>query len=267
MNMSAFKNKIIIVTGAGQGIGQGVARRFAREGGTVVVADINAEAGQDTADSLQALGGKGVYVHYDLFEEHGGQQLIEQTIGLFGQLDVLVNNAYPTGMTAAGPMEDKPIDVYQKTMQAGFLAVVDSMNAAFLHMKKRQYGRIINMCSLNGVNAHKYTAEYNASKEAVRAYSRTAAVEWMCHGITTNVICPGAMSEASRKFMEREPEMMAEILSQNPAGRMGDPEQDIGGATILLASDDAQYINGNTLFVDGGSHINGVNWSPGKSKV
>ena len=131
-------------------------------------------------------------------------------------------------------------------------------------MKERQYGRIINMCLLNGVNAHKYTAEYNASKEAVRAFSRTAAVEWMQHGITTNIICPGAMSEAAKRFMEKEPEMMAEILSQNPAGRMGDPEQDIGGATLLLASDDAQYINGNTIFVDGGSHINGVNWSPKK---
>lgn len=72
------------------------------------------------------------------------------------------------------------------------------------------------------------------------------------------------MTEASKKFMEREPEMMADIISQNPAGRMGDPEQDIGGATMLLASQDAQYINGNTIFVDGGSHINGVNWSPGK---
>lgn len=260
--MSGFNNKIIIVTGAGQGIGQGVARRFAREGGTVVVADVNADTAQETAASLQELGGRGVYMPYDLFDVHGGERLVEQVIDQFGQVDVLVNNAYPTGMTPAGPMENKSIEVYQKIMQAGFLAVVDSMNAVFPHMKARQYGRIINMCSLNGVNAHKYTSEYNSCKEAVRAYSRTAAVEWMCHGITTNIICPGAMSEAAKRFMEKEPEMMADMVSQNPAGRMGDPEQDIGGATLLLASDDAQYINGNTLFVDGGAHINGVNWSP-----
>jgi len=263
--MTSITEKIIVVTGAGQGIGQGVARRFAREGCTVIVADINEKAGQETADSLQSLGGKGIYLPYDLFDQHGGDELIAETIDLYGQVDVLVNNAYPTGMTRAGPMENKSIEVYQKIMQAGFLAIVNIMNAALPHMKAKQNGRIINMCSLNGVNAHKYTAEYNSAKEALRAYSRTAAVEWMCHGITTNVICPGAMSEASKRFMEKEPEMMAELISQNPAGRMGDPEHDIGGAVLLLASDDAAYINGNTVFVDGGSHINGVNWSPGGS--
>ncbi|ASP48285.1 SDR family NAD(P)-dependent oxidoreductase [Cognaticolwellia beringensis] len=260
--MHIFDNKIIIVTGAGQGIGQGVSRRFARAGGTVIVADINVDAGQQTANSLQALGGKGYYIPYDLFDVNGGEKLVDQVVAQFGQVDVLVNNAYPTGLIPPGPIESKPMDGYYKTMQAGFFAIVNIMNAVFPHMKERQFGRIINMCSLNGVNAHKYTAEYNASKEAVRAFSRTAAVEWMQHGITTNIICPGAMSEAAKRFMEKEPEMMAEMLSQNPAGRMGDPEQDIGGATLLLASDDAQYINGNTIFVDGGSHINGVNWSP-----
>lgn len=263
--MYKFDSRVIIVTGAGQGIGQGVARRFARAGGTVIVADINAETGQKTADSLAKLGGNGVYMPYDLFDENGGDTLVEATMSQFGRVDVLVNNAYPTGMTPVGPIESKSLDSYQTTMQAGFFSVVNIMNAAFPHMKVRQYGRIINMCSLNGVNAHKYTSEYNSCKEAVRAFSRTAAVEWMQYGITTNIICPGAMSEAAKKFMEQEPEMMTDMLSQNPSGRMGDPEHDIGGATMLLASQDAQYINGNTLFVDGGSHINGVNWSPAKS--
>lgn len=168
--MHSFNNRIIIVTGAAQGIGKGVARRFARAGGTIIVADINADNGQATADSLQALGGKGVYMPYDLFDVNGGDKLIEQVISQFGKVDVLVNNAYPTGMTLPGPIENKTMQDYQKTMQAGFLAIVNIMNAAFVHMKQKQYGRIINMCSLNGVNAHKYTAEYNSCKEAVRAF-------------------------------------------------------------------------------------------------
>ena len=139
------------------------------------------------------------------------------------------------------------------------------MNAAFPKMKERNYGRIINMCSLNGVNAHKHTSEYNACKEAVRAYLRTASVEWMRYGITTHVICPASISEAAKQFLESEPKMMADMLSHNPAGRLGDAEADIGGAVLLLASDDAAYINGNTIFVDGGAHVNGVNWSPADS--
>ena len=173
--MTQFVDRVVVITGAAQGIGQGVARRFAREGATVVVADINEEAGTDTADSLADLGGQGLFMHYDLFDFATGNALIEQTENRFGKVDVLVNNAYPTFMGNTGPMEDKPIEFYQNITQGGYLAIVALMNAAFPGMKARNYGRIINMCSLNGVNAHKYTSEYNACKEAVRAYSRTAA--------------------------------------------------------------------------------------------
>ena len=121
--MHIFDNKIIIVTGAGQGIGQGVSRRFARAGGTVIVADINVDAGQQTANYLQALGGKGYYIPYDLFDVNGVEKLIVQIVDQFGQVDVLVNNAYPSGLIPPGPIESKPMDGYHKTMQAGFFAI------------------------------------------------------------------------------------------------------------------------------------------------
>jgi NAD(P)-dependent dehydrogenase (short-subunit alcohol dehydrogenase family) len=260
--MGLLDGKVAIVTGAAMGIGAGVARRFAREAATVIVADFNAEAGDKTADALTGLGGKGVFMPFDLFDLDSGTALIENTIEQFGQVDILVNNAYPTSAGKTAAIEEQPMEQYQKTTLAGYLAIVSLMKAVFPHMRDRHYGRIINMCSLSGVNAHKHTADYNACKEAVRAFSRTAAVEWMRHGITTNIICPAAATEAYKAFEKYEPAMMAETLKQNPAGRMGDPEDDIGGAALLLTSDDARYINGNTLFVDGGSHINGVNWSP-----
>ena len=131
--MHNFNSRIIIVTGA--------ACRFAHAGGIVIVVDINEAAGHEVANSLQALGGKGVYMHYDLFDINGGDKLIEQAINQFGQVDVLVNNAYPTGMIPAGPIENKSMDGSQKTMQA-----------VFPHMKENQFCRIINMCSLNGCN-------------------------------------------------------------------------------------------------------------------
>ena len=109
--MSEFENRVVIVTGAAQGIGQGVSRRFAREGATVVVADVNAEIGQATAESLAGLGGRGVYMPYDLFDFASGDALIAETEKQFGKVDVLVNNAYPTTMGKAGPMESKPVVV------------------------------------------------------------------------------------------------------------------------------------------------------------
>ena len=96
----------------------------------------------------------------------------------------------------------------------------------------------------------------------MRALSRTAAREWAPHGITVNVICPAAVTPAFERFQALAPELAAKMLEQNPMGYMGDPEQDIGGVAVFLASDDARYLTGNTLFADGGGHINGVQWAP-----
>jgi len=136
------------------------------------------------------------------------------------------------------------------------------MQAAFPHMRAKRWGRIVNVCSLNGVNAHMYTAEYNTAKEALRALTRTEAREWARHGICANVICPAAVSVQYEAFARSNPELAARLTEQNPMGRMGDPELDIAPAVAFLCSDDARYVTGNTLHVDGGGHINGVAWAP-----
>jgi NAD(P)-dependent dehydrogenase (short-subunit alcohol dehydrogenase family) len=123
-------------------------------------------------------------------------------------------------------------------------------------------GSIINICSLNGVNAHPFTPEYNVGKEALRTLTRTAAREWARHAIRANVICPGAATATYRAVEKAMPEMIADILRQVPMGYMGDPERDIGGVACFLAGDDSRYLTGNTLFADGGGHINGVPWAP-----
>ena len=123
-------------------------------------------------------------------------------------------------------------------------------------------GRIINFVSLNGINAHMYSADYNAAKEAIRALTRTAAREWARHNVLVNAIAPAAATPAYVAFAEAAPENAAEMLEQNPMGRMGDPERDIGGVALFLASDDGRYVTGNILFADGGGHINGVQWTP-----
>jgi len=106
------------------------------------------------------------------------------------------------------------------------------------------------------------TLEYNAAKEALRTLTRTAAREWAQYGIVANAICPGAKSASSRRVFAEHPELEAMADAMNPMGRLGDPEADIAPVALFLATDDARYLTGNTLFVDGGSHINGAPWAP-----
>lgn len=259
--MAQLKGRIALVTGAGQGVGEGVARRLAAAGATVVVAELNAETGQRVAEQLADLGGEGLFMATDISQQASTVAAVEQTIERFGRLDILVNNAYPTGSPPTR-LEHRDYDGFQRALTGGFESVWWTMKTAYPAMVAQQYGRIINMCSLNGVNAHPYTADYNSAKEAVRALSRTAAREWARHGICINVICPAAVTPAYQRFEQLDPELCALMLRQNPMGRMGDPEQDIGGVAVFLASEDSRYLTGNTLFVDGGSHINGVSWNP-----
>jgi NAD(P)-dependent dehydrogenase (short-subunit alcohol dehydrogenase family) len=136
------------------------------------------------------------------------------------------------------------------------------MRAALPHMRARGWGRVINICSLNGVNAHMGTLEYNAAKEALRALTRTAAREWAPYGVTVNAICPAAKSAAFMRALGNNPDIAAFADSMNPMGRIGDPYLDIAPVAVFLAGEGCRYLTGNTLFVDGGSHINGVAWTP-----
>lgn len=223
----------------------------------MVIAEYDAVSGQVAADAME----RARFVQVDVRERAQVVGVVEQTIAQYGHLDILVNNAYPTG-TRPARLETREDDEFQRAFTGGFMSAWWAMQAAFPSMQQNQWGRIINICSLNGVNAHPYTAEYNSAKEALRALSRTAAREWAKHGICVNVICPAAMTPAFERFQASSPENAALMLKQNPMGRMGDPEQDIGPVAVFLASEDARYLTGNTLFADGGGHINGVNWQP-----
>ena len=185
---------------------------------------------------------------------------VERTVAEFGSVDILVNNAWGGGSVAR--LEYKTEAAMEHGLRVGLMSSFWAMQAAFPHMRAAGWGRIISVCSLNGVNAHMYTVEYNTAKEALRALTRTAAREWGRHGICANIICPAAATVAYEAFRRASPENAAKLLEQNPIGRMGDPEADIAPVVAFLASDDARYVTGNTLFVDGGGHINGVSWAP-----
>ena len=251
-----LSGRTAVVTGGGSGIGEGIVHRLARDGAEVIVAEFDPASGAACADAVNAAGGTARFIEVDVTDK-------ESLLGMMaeaGAVDILVNNAWRgSGVDRIERKTDEQMDV---ALRFGVHAAKWSMQAALPHMKSQGWGRIINMASLNGVNAHMGSADYNIAKEALRALTRTAAREWPRYGISCNVVCPAAMSDAARRIMSQQPGMIERIEAANPMGRMGDPESDIAPVVAFLASEDARYLTGNTLFVDGGGHINGVAWAP-----
>ena len=259
--MKRLEGRVAVVTGAGRGIGRGIARRLAREGAAVVVAELDPESGARCAQELRdELGAKVLYLRTDVGRKEDVLAMVERAVAVLGSIDVLVNNAWGGGTTER--LERKTDAMMEHGFRVGLMSAFWAMQAAFPHMRARRWGRIVNVCSLNGVNAHMYTVEYNTAKEALRTLTRTAAREWARHGICANAICPAAVSVQYEAFRAANPELAARLTAQNPMGRMGDPEEDIAPVVAFLASEDARYVTGNTIHADGGGHINGVAWAP-----
>jgi len=252
-----LEGRVAVVTGAGNGIGAAIARRFVREGAKVVIAELKPDAGRAVA---QELGTHALFVQTDAGSKEDNENMIAAAVDRFGTVDILVNNAWGGG--SIGRIENKSVDAMNHGLAIGFLGPFWAMQTVHPIMKAQRYGRIINICSLNGVNAHMGTAEYNTSKEALRTATRTAAREWADTGITCNVICPAAKSAAFHATMAEHPELLAAADSSVPMGRIGDCDEDIAPIALFLASEESRYLTGNTLYADGGSHINGSSWAP-----
>lgn len=255
--MGQLDGRVAVVTGAGDGIGAAIARRFGAEGARVVIAEIDEATGRAVADEL---GDAGLFVATDVGNKAEVEAMVGAAVDRWGTLDILVNNAWGGGRISR--VERKTPELMAQGLAVGFLGPLWAMVAAHAVMKPKSYGRIVNMCSLNGVNAHMGTLEYNTAKEALRTATRTAAREWADTGIVANVICPAAKSASFRAVMSEHPELEAAADQSNPMGRIGDADDDIAPVAVFLASEGCRYMTGNTLFVDGGSHINGASWAP-----
>jgi NAD(P)-dependent dehydrogenase (short-subunit alcohol dehydrogenase family) len=251
----ALAGKVALVTGAGAGIGEGIARRFADEGAHVVVAERDPDSGAAVAEAVG-----GVFVSTDVTVREQVEKAVATAVSEYGSIDIVVNNAWGGG--ALGRVENKTDEQLAHGIAVGYYGPYWAMRAAFGHMKERGWGRVVNLCSLNGVNAHIGSLEYNAAKEALRTLTRTAAREWAPTGVTVNALCPAAKSQAFFRAIGDYPELEAMADAANPMGRMGDPYDDIAPVAVFLAGEGSRYLTGNTLFVDGGSHINGVAWAP-----
>lgn len=259
--MEQLKGRVAIVTGGAAGIGRGITEAYARAGALVLMADVDVGAGDACLASLPAdLRDRVSFFQVDVTDKTQVQAMVAHAVSRWGRLDILVNNAWRGSGFAR--LEDQTDEKMRGAFDMAVMAAFWAMQAALPHFKQVGSGRVVNLCSLNGVNAHLYSADYNAAKEALRTLTRTAAREWAQYQVCCNVICPGAASDAYQRFARNHPDNAAEMAKANPMGRIGDPLTDIAPVAVFLASDDSRYLTGNTLFVDGGAHINGVQWAP-----
>ncbi|PIC64623.1 oxidoreductase [Sporosarcina sp. P13] len=244
-----LENKITIITGGAGGIGLGIATAFAKEGAIVAIVDLNQQAGEEAIKKLQAISPNSMFIQADLSDTQALPSIVDQVIKAYGKLDVLVNNAHASRMKS---FEDLTQEDFDFSFNTGFYPTFYLMQAALPHLKETK-GTVINFASGAGLNGDVHQASYAAAKEAIRAITRVAANEWGQYGITCNLISPIALTPGVEQWAAAHPDTYQAMLDKNPLGRLGNPEADIGRTAVFLASEDANYITGQTMMVDGGS--------------
>ncbi len=251
--MRKLAEKVAIVTGAGQGIGRGIALAFAKEGAKVVIAEINPQTGRGVADEVRNLGEAVLAIACDVGNESEVKRMVADAVKAFGPIDILVNNAHKLPPKPS-PLEQVDEEEWDKNFQTGPKAVLYCCKAVFPYMKNRG-GKIINICSRAGIDGQPMLAAYSASKEAIRTLSKSAAREWGKYNINVNVICPVVQSAARAAWAKQFPELERNMLAARPIQRLGDPESDVGRTAVFFASKDADFITGQTIMVDGGDRM------------
>ena len=251
--MSRLADKVAIVTGAGQGIGRGIALAYARQGARVLVAEIKAHRMERTVEEIRAEGGTAWGVEVDTGARAAVEHMVAQAIDHCGGLDILVNNAQ--SYAPHTPLEEIEDEAFDRVLATGAKGTLWAMQAAFPHLRARGAGRIINIVSLAAERGDPGLGSYNAAKMAILGLSRTAAREWGRHGILVNCIAPAAASKRGQDYAARDPERFARIMSERPIGRLGDPLEDIAPIAVFLATEDSRYLTGHTFYADGGAHI------------
>src|SRR5881392_1056132 len=251
--MDRLAGRVALVTGAGQGIGRGIALVFAREGARVCVAELKPHRGERTAQEIRDAGGEAFAVGADVGRRADVERMVAETAARWGSVDILVNNAH--GFGARAPLEEISEAQFDLSWTSGVKGTWWAMCAARPHMAARGWGRIINMVSLAADRGDAGLGEYNAAKAAIAALTRTAAREWGWQGITANAIAPGAWTKRGQDWAARDPDGFARAMAARPIGRLGDAETDIAPVALFLASEDARFLTGQVLYVDGGAHL------------
>lgn len=248
--MNKFKDKTILITGSARGIGFGIAKAFAEEGADLVLTDIRENILQQAKEELEAKYGVSVLAQKaDGSDEKAVESVIQNTIQKFGRLNVVINNAQASKSGFAFMEQTK--DDLNLALSSGLYSAFFYMQKAFPYLKKSQ-GSVINFASSAGMCGQPGQSTYAASKEAIRGMSRCIAAEWGPYNINVNIVCPLAMTEHLKSWKAEHPDLYSKTIHDIPLNRFGDPKDDIGRVCTFLASEDANYITGETISVQGG---------------
>lgn len=254
--MGTLDGKSAIVTGAGRGVGRGIALALAKEGASICIAEIDPATAKSTAEEIAALGSGSLAVECDVGDRSQVDAAVAAAIAEFGGLDILVNNA--TGARqhdAFRPLIEHTEEQFERQLRVDVLGSFHFMQACYPHLCASHAGRVVNLSSSAGTERGAGFAAYSAAKEALRALTGVTAREWGSHEITVNSICPTAVTDVMGEWMRRNPEVAEKHLESVALGRHGKPEADIGRVVVFLCGPDASFITGQTLWVDGGSVI------------
>jgi len=247
---TGLSGQVVLITGAGGGIGAAAALAFAREGARIALADINLAAAQAVAAQAQALGAEAEAFRVDLADPEAARVLVAQVTERFGPVDVLVNNA---GIFQSVAIEDLTVAAWDRMLDINLRAVLLCAQAVLPAMKARRRGRIINIASMAGeVGGIKAGAHYAAAKAGVICLTKALAKSEGPYGITANCINPGVIDTPMTQAWPAE--WLQDFIAQTPLGRLGTPE-DVAGAVIFLASSAASFLTGVQIDVNGGLHI------------
>jgi len=247
-----FKNKVAIVTGSGRGIGRAIALAFAREGADVTVnASRRIEEAQEVVKEIERLGSRAIFVKADVSLKSEAIKLVRATIDAFGKVDILVNNA---GIADPALLHQMTEDQWDRVIAVILKGTFNCIQAVVPYMIKQNYGKIINISSTAARIGFTGNINYAAAKAGCEAITKTAAKELAKYGIYVNCVSPGIIETEMSKGITENPKLREKYLSWTLLRRFGKPEE-VAAAVLFLASDEASYITGQTLYVDGGELI------------